>query len=75
ALNRMEGLNQQSQSIVVQAMHRIVNKMLHEPTERLKAHAASGESLIYVQAIQDLFALDPSLTAEEQLDCPCSNVR
>lgn len=75
ALNRMEGLNQQSQRAVVQAVHRIVNKMLHEPTERLKAHAASGESRIYVQVIQDLFALDASLTSVEQMDCPCSNVR
>jgi hypothetical protein len=39
----------------------------------LKAHAASGESLIYVQALQDLFALDPLLTENEPLDCPCSN--
>ncbi|MEO9028947.1 MAG: glutamyl-tRNA reductase, partial [Ktedonobacteraceae bacterium] len=42
ALNRMEGLSQQSQRAVVQTVHRIVNKVLHEPTERLKAHAASG---------------------------------
>ncbi len=74
ALNRMEGLNQQSQRAVVQTVHRIVNKVLHEPTERLKAHAASGEGRIYVQAIQDLFALDVSLTSVEQMDCPCSDL-
>lgn len=73
ALNRMEGLDQQSQRSVVRAVQRIVNKMLHEPTERLKAHAASGDSLVYARAIQDLFALDASLTSVEQMDCPCSH--
>lgn len=74
ALNRMEGLNQQSQQAVVRAIHRVVNKMLHEPTERLKAHAASGDGLIYVRALQDLFALDASLTSIERVDCPCTNM-
>lgn len=74
ALNRMEERNQQSRHTIVQVVHRIVNKVLHEPTERLKAHAASGESFLYVQAIQDLFALDTSLTEREQVDCPCSNL-
>jgi glutamyl-tRNA reductase len=73
ALSRIEGLNQQGERAVIQAVRRVVNKLLHRPTERLKAHAASGESLIYVQALQDLFALDPVLTTSELLDCPCSN--
>ncbi len=73
ALNRMEGLNQQSQQAVVRAIHRIVNKILHEPTERLKARAASGDGLIYVRALQDLFALDASLASIERVDCPCAN--
>jgi glutamyl-tRNA reductase len=75
ALNRMEGLNQQSQDAVVRAVHRIVNKMLHEPTERLKAHAAAGEGLIYAQVLQDLFALDASLTSVEQIDYSHSHLR
>lgn len=74
ALKHMEGLSQQSQRVLVQTVHRIVNKVLHEPTARLKAHAASGQSFIYVQAIQDLFALDISFMDGEQMDCPCSNL-
>lgn len=66
ALKRMEGLNQQNQAAVTRAVHRIVNRMLHEPTERLKAHAAEGEGLFYAQALQDLFALDTSFTSSEQ---------
>jgi glutamyl-tRNA reductase len=61
---------------VKQALQRMdgLNKMLHEPTERLKAHAASGEGRVYLQAIQDLFALDISSAETEQVDCPCSNL-
>lgn len=67
-LNRMEGLDQQNQAAVVRAVHRIVNKVLHEPTERLKARAAAGDGLLYAQALQDLFALDATLTSLEQID-------
>jgi len=68
ALNRMEGLDQQNQAALVRVVHRIVNKMLHEPTERLKARAAAGDGLIYARTLQDLFALDTSLTSLEQID-------
>lgn len=74
ALHRMDGLNPQSQQVVERMAQRIVNKMLHEPTERLKAHAASGEGRLYIHAIQDLFALDMSLAETEQMDCPCANL-
>lgn len=73
ALKRIEGLSQHSERAVIQAVRRVVNKLLHRPTERLKAHAAAGASHVYAQALQDLFELDPALTASEQLDCPCSN--
>lgn len=73
ALSRIEGLGQSGERAVLQAVRRVVNKLLHRPTERLKTHAASGESLIYAQALQDLFALEPALTDSELLDCPCSN--
>ncbi len=74
ALHRIDGLNKQNQQAIERMAHRIVNKMLHEPTERLKAHAASGKSQMYVHAIQDLFALDVSSNEAEQMDCPCSNL-
>jgi glutamyl-tRNA reductase len=39
-------------------VHRIVNKMLHDPTVRLKASAAEGNGVEYAHAIRELFALD-----------------
>jgi len=38
--------------------HRLVNKLLHEPTLRLKDQAAQGRAEPYAQAIYDLFALE-----------------
>ncbi len=42
-------------------VHRLVNKLLHEPTLQLKAHAARGDAEPYARAIQDLFALEDYL--------------
>lgn len=38
--------------------HRIVRKLLHEPTVRLKAQAANGDGVVYREAVEALFALD-----------------
>jgi glutamyl-tRNA reductase len=38
----------------------IISRMLHEPTLRLKAASADGESYVYVQALRELFGLEPA---------------
>ena len=38
--------------------HRIVMKLLHEPTVRLKAQAEGGDGVFYREAVEELFALD-----------------
>jgi glutamyl-tRNA reductase len=43
---------------VAQLAHRIVAKLLHTPTVRLKAQAANGNGAPYAQALEELFALD-----------------
>ena len=43
---------------VAQMAHRIVAKLLHLPTVRLKEHAAHGNGTAYVEALEELFALD-----------------
>jgi glutamyl-tRNA reductase len=42
--------------------HRLVNKLLHEPTIRLKARAAQGDAEPYARALQDLFSLEDYLS-------------
>jgi glutamyl-tRNA reductase len=52
----------------VEAMARaIVNRLLHEPTLRIKGAAERGESYVHLQALRDLFALDPQAPDYEQV--------
>ncbi len=52
ALRRLGDLDAGQQKVVELMAHRIVNKILHEPTVRLKADTA------YAEAVRDLFALN-----------------
>jgi glutamyl-tRNA reductase len=51
---------------VAQMAHRIVAKLLHLPTVRLKAQAAHGNGSEYVQALAELFALETAPPAAAQ---------
>ena len=37
----------------------VVSRLLHEPTLKLKGASADGESYVYVQALRELFGLEP----------------
>jgi glutamyl-tRNA reductase len=66
ALRRMGDLDTHQQHVVELMAHRIVNRLLHEPTVRLKAGAmsralggaANDSAPCYVSIVRDLFALD-----------------
>ncbi len=72
ALHRLKGLTARDQEIVAQMAHRIVNKVLHEPTVRLKEYAAGGNGYGYAHAVRELFALgspgDRICTSREQCE-------
>ena len=55
--HHLDELTPQNQEIVTRMIHRIVNKVLHEPTVRLKASAAEGNGVAYAHAIRELFDL------------------
>jgi glutamyl-tRNA reductase len=56
--HRLGELPTDDREMVTQIVHRIVNKILHEPTVRLKASAAEGNGLEYAHLLRDLFGLD-----------------
>ncbi len=56
--NRLD-LDEREQEMVKRMSHRLVNKILHQPTRRLKNQAAEGNGVLYVSAIRHLFVLDP----------------
>lgn len=63
ALSRLSHLSEDDRAVVEKLAHRIVNKVLHEPTTNLREHAAQEDSENYSQVVRDLFALDNLKTA------------
>jgi glutamyl-tRNA reductase len=57
ALRRAPDLDEREQDVVREMAHRIVAKLLHDPTVSLKERAARGEHLTYLHAARNLFAL------------------
>ena len=56
-LRRLVDLDDREREAVARMAHRIVNKLLHQPTVRLKACAASGNGHGYAHAVRELFDL------------------
>jgi glutamyl-tRNA reductase len=58
AMSKLEGLSEQERKVVLTFSQRLVNKILHQPTVRLKEHAHSREAYRYTEALRDLFGID-----------------
>lgn len=57
ALNKLGDVDEHTTEIINQLAHRIVNKILHEPTVRLRGQAAEGNGYGYAHAVSELFGL------------------
>jgi glutamyl-tRNA reductase len=62
--SRLDALDPAARELVEQATRGLVNKLLHEPTVRLKDAAGSAQGELYADALSALFALDESPTPE-----------
>jgi glutamyl-tRNA reductase len=58
AMNKLDGLSAQERKVVLALSQRLVNKIMHQPTVRLKQHAGAREAYRYSEAIRDLFGID-----------------
>ncbi|MFQ5342095.1 MAG: glutamyl-tRNA reductase [Anaerolineae bacterium] len=58
ALHQLRNLSDQEREIIDRLSRRIVNKLLHEPTVRLKRHANGHSGFYYTETLRELFALD-----------------
>lgn len=58
ALGKLSGLSERQRSVVEMMTSRLVNKLLHVPTTRLRKAAASGDGDQYRRVAGDLFGLD-----------------
>jgi glutamyl-tRNA reductase len=57
--HRMPGLTPQERAEVLQTLRRVADKLLHEPTVRVKELANETGAVSYAAALAELFALDP----------------
>jgi glutamyl-tRNA reductase len=58
ALHRMPDADDRTRQAVGKLVHRVVNRLLHEPTTRLRMQAAGGNGYGYAHAVRELFALE-----------------
>lgn len=58
AMSKLDGLSEQERNVVLAFSQRLVNKILHRPTVRLKEHADGPEAYLYTEALRDLFGID-----------------
>lgn len=56
-LNRLD-LDERERNLVATMSHRLVNKILHEPTLCLKKETANGNGAAYIATVRQLFSLD-----------------
>jgi glutamyl-tRNA reductase len=59
-LRRLDHPDPRTEQLMALLAHRIVGKLLHEPTVRLKAEAANGNGVVYADVLCELFALEPA---------------
>lgn len=57
-LHRLPELDDRSRKLIEEFSNRLVNKLLHQPTLKLKEKTASEDEDLYTSIIHDLFALD-----------------
>ncbi|WP_122816222.1 glutamyl-tRNA reductase [Nocardioides pantholopis] len=57
--NRLPDLDEETRAEVLQTVRRVADKLLHEPTVRVKELSNTAGVVSYAEALADLFALDP----------------
>lgn len=57
---RLDGLSPDQQAEISQSVRRVVDKLLHEPTVRMKELAGRTPDSTYADALAELFSLDPA---------------
>jgi glutamyl-tRNA reductase len=58
ALQKLDGLSEQERSVILSFSRRLVNKILHQPTVRLKEHANGRDAYRYAEAVRELFGIE-----------------
>jgi glutamyl-tRNA reductase len=65
--HRWTSLSDDDRERVEMLARAVVSRLLHEPTLRLKGASIDGESYLYVQALRELFGLEPGDAAAPEI--------
>jgi glutamyl-tRNA reductase len=57
---RLGDITPEQKAEIAQTMRRVSDKLLHEPTVRIKELAGRSPEASYAEALAELFALDPA---------------
>lgn len=57
-LSRLPQADDETQKAIALLAHRLVNRLMHEPTLRLRSHAQDGNGVNYADTVRDIFGLD-----------------
>jgi glutamyl-tRNA reductase len=71
AMQKLEHLSDQERSVVLNFSRRLVNKILHQPTVRLKQQGNGRQAYQYTEAVRELFGIkddDPRSGEEARQD-------
>jgi glutamyl-tRNA reductase len=72
---RWTSLSDDDRERVEMLAHAIVRRLLHEPTLRLKGASVDGESYVYMQALRELFGLEPEqLASTDTADATAADI-
>ena len=58
AMHKLEHLSEQERGVVMAFSRRLVNKLLHQPTVRLKQQSNGRQAYHYTEAVRDLFGIE-----------------
>jgi glutamyl-tRNA reductase len=64
ALNKLDGLSERERRVLLTFSQRLVNKILHQPTVRLKEQANGRQAYRYTETLRDLFGIGDSAPPE-----------
>lgn len=57
-LSRLPDADEATQRAIALLAHRLVNRLMHEPTLRLRTNALEGNGVNYADTVRDIFGLD-----------------
>lgn len=75
-LDRLSDADERTRQIVRRMAHRLVNRLMHEPTSRLRIQASEGNGYRYAHAVRELFSLndlDPVECQRHTVGCAVVN--